>query len=437
MSIEKGYQFARYAEVEIKNFMTGEKTVIPNDFEIDFEFLKTIDQVEQASVGVVKIYGLTDETIQRITSDGGEIKLTCGYTNSTVATLFIADILYINSQPESGTVVTEIHCSANVLTHIFGAVLSVGQGMTTISKLANDIGKLIGRKAFFKTTNVPMVSMKNYIEVVQTWGLRVDLFGTPEQLLDIFCLNFDFQFTTDDFSDEALGNQPNIVFSQKANGVTNLLKRSEEGYQKITKQELSVNKLSDENGIEGLFITPESEKATAIVLRKDTGLVSANVGYKMATISETQELSANEKQTENSKIKQSVFNTKQAEKKKKYEDKVAEGKKVKPLKMKTTNIKVNRKVLNFEAQLNPSLRPQGHIVVFPKRVEHRGTYIVRDVKFKGNNKRGQWVMSGTAEDTMGKYDTMYKGDSNVYIEQEEFIGEVGNNNSYGGGIDES
>ena len=32
MTIQQGYQFGRYVEVEIKNFTTKEKTIIPNDF---------------------------------------------------------------------------------------------------------------------------------------------------------------------------------------------------------------------------------------------------------------------------------------------------------------------------------------------------------------------------------------------------------------------
>lgn len=434
MTIQQGYQFGRYAEVEIKNFVTKEKTVIPNDFEIDFEFFKTVDQVDNASVGIVKIYGLTAETINRINSDGGEITLRCGYSNDKIETLFVADILNIIPDVQSGTSVTEIHCSANVLSHMFGAHIALGLGSTTLFKLLSEISNKMGRRVLIKQTNVPRELYKDYEEFFKTWELKVDLFGTPKQLLEIICLNFDFMMTDDILVDEASGTTTSVyTFAQKANGVSEFLKKIEEGYPKIsasnTTREVTKKKAED---IDAIFVTPEKERATAIVLRKETGLKKAKAGYKIATVNETQDLAANEQQTESSKEKQAVFNSKQKERKDKYDKRVAEGKKVKPFQKKTTTRKVNRRYISFEAQINPSLRPQGHILLYPLQEDYRGIYIVRDVRFKGNNKRGDWSMIGTAEDTLGKYDTDAPANSIVPNEDSTTVtGDVGDNTSYG------
>ena len=96
MAINKGIQFGRYAEVEVKNYTTGEIITIPNQFEIDFEFFKTIDENENSSVGTIKIKGLTQETYKRMNSEGGSVTLRCGYTNSEIKPLFIA---MINKKP--------------------------------------------------------------------------------------------------------------------------------------------------------------------------------------------------------------------------------------------------------------------------------------------------------------------------------------------------
>lgn len=432
MAIQQGYQFGRFVEVEIKNFITQEKTVIPNDFEIDFEFTKTVDQVEQASVGVVRIYGLNDETIDRINSDGGEILLRCGYTNDQIKTLFVADILYINPYKSQGTSITEIHCSANVLTHMFGANLSVGQGKTTVMKLLTDVSKALGKKALVQGTNVPMESMNQYIELLKTWEIKVDLFGTAQQILEMICLNFSFEVVDTEMTDETTGvKTEGFVFVQKANGVADFLKKIEDGYPKISNSDASQDQFKKGEDIDAIFITPEKERAMAIVLHKKSGLKNISIGYKIATVAETQELAANETQTVKSQEKQAQRQAKEAERKEKYEKKVAEGKKVKPLQKKVGTIKVNRRVINFTALINPSLRPQGHVLIYTDDLKYRGIYIVREIKFAGNNKRGSWDMSCVAEDTTGRYDTRAKETAQVTDEPETVTGNVGDTTSYG------
>ena len=46
----KGKQFGRYVEVEVKDFSSATKLIISNEFEIEFDFFKTVDETKQASV---------------------------------------------------------------------------------------------------------------------------------------------------------------------------------------------------------------------------------------------------------------------------------------------------------------------------------------------------------------------------------------------------
>ena len=109
MAINKGIQFGRYAEVEVKNYTTGEIITIPNRFEIDFEFFKTIDENENASVGTISIKGLTQETYKRMNSEGGSVTLRCGYANSEIKPLFIAMITRMWQVRENGTTKSNIN----------------------------------------------------------------------------------------------------------------------------------------------------------------------------------------------------------------------------------------------------------------------------------------------------------------------------------------
>ena len=438
MTIQQGYQFGRYVEVEIKNFTTKEKTIIPNDFEIDFEFYKTVDQVNNASVGVVKIYGLKEDTIRKINSDGGEIALNCGYSNSNIETLFVADILSVIPSVQSGTSVTEIRCSANVLAYSFGQHISLGAGLTTVYNALTEISNKLGViPKIVISTSVPDNMIKEYIELLSTWAFKIDFFGTPQQVLEMICLNFDFQIVDEVYTDEKTGVKTKVlVFGQNDNGVATFLNIIQEGYPKYSeknKKEDAKNNTKKEK-LEELFITPRQQSKTAIVLTKKSGLISAQAGYKIATITATQELSANESQTEASKQKESEFNTKQKERKAKYEKRVAAGKKVKPFQNKVTTRRVNRRFMQFEAQINPSLRPQGHVLIYPMQEEYRGIYIVRDITFKGNNKQGDWKMSGTAEDTNGWYDDTNPPNAEVLPEdtEEAVTGSVDQPNTYGG-----
>jgi hypothetical protein len=103
-------QFGRYVEVEIRDFDSNVKTVIGNEFEIEFEYFKTLDQTKEDDSGTIRIFGLTPERVKSLQVNGGEVRLHCGYINSSISTLFVASIVRLYSNNVENTTVTIIEC---------------------------------------------------------------------------------------------------------------------------------------------------------------------------------------------------------------------------------------------------------------------------------------------------------------------------------------
>ena len=124
-------QFGRYVEVEIKDFKGKTKTVIGNEFSIEFEYFKSIDQTNEDDSGTIKIYGLTPERVKSLQTEGGEVILRCGYQDYEIKTLFVASIARLYYDVENNTTVTTIQCSANLMNYyITGTTPSVNNEMS-------------------------------------------------------------------------------------------------------------------------------------------------------------------------------------------------------------------------------------------------------------------------------------------------------------------
>lgn len=427
MSIKKGYQFGRYVEVEVRNYLTGEKITIPNDFEIDFNFFKTVDEVDSASVGRVQIYGLTNETYKRMYSDGGVVELRCGYTQSEVKTLFIADILRMSQVSGNSTTVTTIECSANVLNYIFGGYVSAGFTDSSLMEILSSLGQQIGAKVLVGANNVPDVNVPAYMDYIYTKSFRADFAGTPSEIIAWIAHSFDFQVT--DVIDKQT-QQPTKVMIQRSGGVSEVFREIEAGYKKIdrTSQQYKDVKKEDDD-FQSMFITPQSQMNEALVLTNDTGLRTVSMEFKIATALETQSISVNETETMASIEKRNTRERKQAEKEKKAEEK---GKKLKPKQVKNYTKKVNRKSVKVVANINPSIRPQGHILIKSVNEDYNGIFIVREIEFKGNNKVGSWDMTILGEDTLGRYDQQLTEQQLLNQSNDEITGSLGDETNYGG-----
>lgn len=426
-----GNQFGRYAQVEIKNFITKELTTIPDDFEIDFEFFKTIDEVDNASKGVVKIKGLTQETYNKINSDGGQIKLTCGYTNAEIKTLFIADIMRMQQRSISGTTETIIECSANLLSYYYTGGTTDQNERVTVGMIVDDYGKRDGADTVkFDLHNVDQTIEEKFIQYITSAAyFQPQFFGmNNKQTIEFLCHSFGMMFSVDHSDD--LGKTYTFTFTNSS--INFILSRINDGYDKIDK-----SKIKSSKNFNDMFITPTSQYSEAVVLSNTTGWLSAEIEYRIANALETQSLAANEEQTERSKQQIMNSDAKRSLQAKKDAERKAQGKKVKEKKLKVRTIKVNRKYIKIEALLNPNVRPQGHVEVKTKQKDYNGVFRVREATYKGNNKVGNWTMTLFCEDSSGRYDTratpqdLQFNQSEVQEEQNQVNGDLGKNTSYG------
>lgn len=104
--------FNRYVVVRIKNLQTGVVTVIPNDFKIEFDYTKQLDEGKSASTGSVTIYGLSQETVKAFGQLYSTVELSCGYLGEkNVKSLFVAQATEISYKKDGGNSITSISVS--------------------------------------------------------------------------------------------------------------------------------------------------------------------------------------------------------------------------------------------------------------------------------------------------------------------------------------
>lgn len=290
----KERQFLRNAKVIIKNFKKENKIEIGNDFEIEFEYFKTIDQTKEDDSGSVTIYGLSNETIALLEEEGGEIWLECGYEKSYIGTLFIAYISRVYTQVRNNTTATTIECSANMLTHFFsGYAVSDETSPLPLTGLLDNIGKNMGfGGVYVDYRNVPdadkdtIVQFANYYKA-NSYNIG-DIHSILEQVTDYFGLTYTRMLVDDADS---------MVFSFTDLGIKKALKKSAEGYPALDIE-------SDETkSIQNTFYkTLESDEMirSGFVLTKETGLIESQVEYQIATAFLDQKLGANEVETADS-----------------------------------------------------------------------------------------------------------------------------------------
>ena len=422
MAINKGIQFGRYAEVEVRNYITGEIIAIPNQFEIDFEFFKTIDENENSSVGTISIKGLTQETYKRMSSEGGSVTLRCGYTNSEIKPLFIAMITRMWQVRENGTTTTNINCSANSLEYFYNSYDGGGTGVRTLSEVLLDVSKLAGAKSMiFDFGNVPKQYVEKATEYVLSLAVNTDFEGVIRDVIKVMCDEFMLTRKTEQQEDGSIA----FVYSFTQAGVNFVLKQITEGYAKVPN--LSKHK-KDRSAFKSIFVTQEDRYKDVYILSRNTGLRKVEEEYKIATAYETVELAANEVQTDKSKNAIAQSNAKRREQDEKDAKRKADGKTVKDRVRNNRTIKINRKYAKVTALLNPSVTPQGHVVVSSYIDEYDSVYRVREATYKGNNRKGDWEMVLYCEDSGDRYAKAATAEEIAKSEQQDGVmyGELGN-----------
>lgn len=410
MQVEMSYKiegalFGRYCSLEIRNYKTGKSHTIGNEFDISFEYFKTIDEINSASVGRVQIAGLSEATFDAIKSEGGEIKLECGYLNHEITTLFIAHITRMYPVKDGNTRYTIIECSANVLNFYFNGAQSVNavamrdvcmyEILDRFTKAGN------GKVSQLNLSVVPQQYDQMVADYLQTKSFNVYVVDQNLKTTMRNTINsFGFNITTENNSNGLV-----YVYSLTQDGYTRIMQHINEGYVKIKsgKKDVIPKSNNDRSSVKilgNISVQDKETEKTAIVLSSTTGLLSHEPEFKIASVPQTKALAANENLDYQQQLKLASIEEKQRKKAEKEKDKPESEKKTQKVKM----IRVNREFMKIRAFLNPNVKPQTMIALsLPK--EGMSFYRTRNVSFKGNNKVGDWVMEIYAEDGAGRYDS--------------------------------
>lgn len=413
--MENNRQFGRFAEIEIRDFNKELKTTIGNEFEIEFEYFKSLDQTQDDDSGKIRIFGLTKDRVESLQTEGGEVRFRCGYINSDIETLFVASIARLYANKENNTTVTTIECSANLLHYYFTGGVSANDGsIPTIVNLAGIYGKILGATGtIVELPKDPSISAETKAlleKFVKTYLIKKTFVGSFETILRNFCDTFGMVFRREETEDGMFV----AVFEVSLIGAVRMLKITQEGYVgDVPSPSVEANK--------NLFIRTLKENDESLditILNSETGLIDAKTEYKVATAYIDENLSKDDVETLKSRQKR------EAEKERKA---LAKGAKYERSDWKKQDTyKITRKYNRVKALLNPMVKPQSLVAVFespevpddaniigsdenkntrviPNKKEITegtyGKYRVRNATYKGNNKRGDWIMDLYCEDS--------------------------------------
>lgn len=410
-------QFGRYVEVEIRDFNSNTKTTIGNDFEISFDYFKTLDQTKEDDSGAIRIFGLTPETIKTLQVEGGEVVLRCGYTQSTIEVLFIASIVRLYYDNDNNTTVTTIECSANLLDYYYtGSVTSQNIGKTSIAEFFTKMSKTLGNDGVnFDLSIVPPDKVEGVKEFITSYSINIAQVGHAATLITTLA--------------EALGmtsrkgiieGNKAIIFTLTTSGYEKIQKSIERGYPKIKE----VPETDYDTDIFYSTVKASELSKNLTILDFSTGLISEKTEYKIAYTKSDQTLNDNEEETAESirkrREKAAKESAKEAKEIQKEIDAKKKGKKYKPPKKKAKKeefIKISRQYNRVKALLNPNVLPQSMVAIIDtEATEDMGTYQdnedekdgvtgsygmyrVRSATYKGNNRTGDWIMDLFCEDS--------------------------------------
>lgn len=393
--VMNGWQFGRYAEVIIKDFNKNVRTVVGNDFEIDFEFFKSVDDSKQNSTGVIRIKGLSEERCEAFSESGGEVTLRCGYQDN-IETLFVAYIMRMYKEISDNTTVMTIECSMNVQEFFYSSGIEAtpnSKGVeyrsplnTMLKNYAENLGYV--RVDFYTDSTFTKEEQAQVYEIYNKGVVSFQFEGTASEQLNMMC-------TAIHVSRNNIPTDDGLVLQLVAKqGFLDALG----GVERISDEE-SKKYYKDYVDFRGMYQATQSDGfGTLTTLSTTTGLLSTRVEYKIAKAYRDQELMSDSEETLQSKEKTAKFY--ENEKKRKAEGK-KELKATKGFKAKTirNEIQVRRRYLKLTALLNPKVRPQSPLMVIHKVYNEYGEVEfksdagrARDIAYKGNNKTGDWIM---------------------------------------------
>ena len=445
-------QFGRFAEVEIRNFDAQTKTIISNEFEIEFDYKKSLDQTTDDDSGRIRIFGLTPETIESLQFEGGEVVLRCGYTQSSVDVLFIAYIARLYYDVNNNTTVTTIECSANLLNYYITTNTAVNKSgeVSILAYLLHITESLGSEQLIFDLVNVPPSDKETIKEYLRTAPIKFAQVGSLETIIAGICNVLDLTYIRE------LTESGLVVSFVLGNvGLNKILRTVKQGYRK-----LETENSDTENRVQFMdTLKADDDSRQLTILNTQTGLITSKTEYKIANAYADQALNENEEETQASVQKRATAASKKAARDaKELKKRLNAGESGKEYKTnsqekKVTTIQVNRRYNRVKALLNPSVKPQSMVALLDKtantearpdftssatetgvstEAEVEGEYTlyrVRNANYKGNNKNGDWIMDLYCEDTdtnvvtpeevKAQLSRMSPEDVEVEIEQED------------------
>lgn len=390
----KGFQIGRLLEVNIYNYNSNE-VVTFSGFDIECEFYKTDDAVNEASIGKVAIYNMTDETFNKINITGCELEVKFGYeaTEAKAQRLFLAFVTAVDRHIDGSNVITVFQVSLNFKEYNFTPI-TVSKKEKTVGSIITQVGEFYDAVFKIDLGNIPKDQRSKVTEYITTGLIPKFTFnGTLAEFLKR--INNDFGLTNHNVSEDIKGSKNKLVkeliFTFRDNYVPIILNKVNKPFAKIREQqELDI-----------LFQRDTSDVVT--ILTQDTGLLGTpQVEYKIQRVSEYWNFAETDQQTFESQVRQQNRNIKEAQaslKRAEREAKAAEkGKTLKPRKpRKAGTISVRRKYLKARALPNPAVRPLSIIEIQSKIKENSGLYRVRGVHFSINNFNQEVYMEMTLE----------------------------------------
>lgn len=264
-------QFGRFVEVEIRDFESRTKTVIGNEFEINFEYYKSVDQTLEDDSGTIRIYGLSDERIKSLQFEGGEVRLRCGYLGSEIETLIIASITRLYSVKDSNTSLTTIDCSANLMNHYITDRFSNTGGNQSVLSLVSNMAKSIGYdkvEVDLSTFSVEdATKIEQYLSTAKT---RLSIAGSISDAIKVISDQVGLSWRQVD--------GVKIVVTPTKVGANKILGVVKNGYAKVSSGgEGSVNDITFLKTLEA-----NTQDNTITILNYQTGLISSNKEYRIS-----------------------------------------------------------------------------------------------------------------------------------------------------------
>lgn len=264
-------QFGRFVEVEIRDFESRTKTVIGNEFEINFEYYKSVDQTLEDDSGTIRIYGLSDERIKSLQFEGGEVRLRCGYLGSEIETLIIASITRLYSVKDSNTSLTTIDCSANLMNHYITDSFSNTGGNQSVLSLVSNMAKSIGYdkvEVDLSTFSVEdATKIEQYLSTAKT---RLSIAGSITDAIKVISDQVGLSWRQVD--------GVKIVITPTKVGANKILGVVKNGYAKVSSGgEGSVKDITFLKTLEA-----NTQDNTITILNYQTGLISSNKEYRIS-----------------------------------------------------------------------------------------------------------------------------------------------------------